>query len=210
MKDGEITLIMIKELRAKTGAGVMDCKNALLESKGNLEKAAIHLHQQGLATVAKRAKKITSEGLVESYVHYGGKIGVLVEVNCETDFVAKTDEFQIFAHDIAMHVAASNPFYLRREDIPAEILKKEKKIQQAEAKGPGKSKKVQDKLVEGRMEKFFSEVCLLDQLFIKNTELSIGQLLNEMIAKLKENITIRRFVRYQLGENLTPEANEKA
>ncbi|UCD83756.1 MAG: translation elongation factor Ts [Deltaproteobacteria bacterium] len=206
----EIEISMIKELRAKTGAGVMDCKNALLESKGNMEQAVVHLHEKGLATVAKRARKITSEGLVESYVHFGGKIGVLVEVNCETEFVAKTKEFQVFAHDIAMHIAASNPFYLTREDVPEEVLEKEKEIYRAEAKGKGKPENVMEKIVEGKMEKFYSEACLMDQPFIKDTELTINQLLNEMIGKLKENITISRFVRYQLGENLKPEVDEEA
>ncbi len=205
----EIKISMIKELRAKTGAGVMDCKSALLESKGDLEKATIYLHKKGLATIAKRAKKVTSEGLVESYVHFGGKIGVLVEINCETDFVAKTPEFQVFSHDIAMHIAASNPLYLKKEDIPPKVLKKEKEIYRAEPKGKGKPENIVKKIVEGKIEKFYSEVCLMDQLFIKNTDLTIGQLINEMIAKLKENITLRRFVRYQLGEKLTPKANEK-
>lgn len=206
----EIKISMLKELRAKTGAGVMDCKNALVESKGDLEQAVIHIYQQGLATVTKRAKKVTSEGLVESYVHFGGKIGVLAEINCETDFVAKTPDFQVFAHDIAMHIAASNPLYLKRDDIPPEVLEKEKEIYRAEAKGLGKPEKIVGKIVEGKTEKFFSEVCLIDQLFIKNTDLTIGQLVNEMIAKLKENVAIRRFVRYQLGRDLTPEADEKA
>jgi elongation factor Ts len=198
----EISAELVKKLRAKTGAGVMDCKIALQEAQGDPEKAIEILKKKGLAAAAKKADRIATEGLIGSYIHAGGKIGVLLEVNCETDFVARTEEFQTLVKDIAMHIAASNPSYLRREDIPAEILNKEREIYKAQMEGSGKPEKVIEKIVDGKMEKYFAEVCLYEQPFIKDTDKTIRDLINEYIAKFGENINIRRFVRFQLGEGI--------
>lgn len=197
-----ISASLVKELREKTGAGMLDCKKALEEAGGDLDKASEILRERGLAAAAKKAGRIATEGLVESYIHGGGRIGVLVEVNCETDFVAKTDQFREFVKDIAMQIAAANPQYLRREDVPAEALEKEKEILRAQALNEGKPEKVVDKIVEGRLSKFFEENCLMEQAFIKDPDKTIAQLVNEKIAAIGENISIRRFARFELGEGL--------
>ena len=198
----EISAELIKDLRQRTGAGVMDCKVALQEAKGNIEGAIDYLRRKGLATAAKKAGRITTEGLVSSYIHAGGKMGVLAEINCETDFVAKTEDFQNFVKNVAMHIAAANPQYIKREEIPPEVLEKEKEIYRAQALESGKPAKVIDKIVEGKLEKFYSEVCLLEQTYIKDSDLTVKEILDAMIAKVGENIAIRRFARFQLGEGL--------
>ncbi len=198
----EISVELVKDLRQRTGAGIIDCKAALQEAKGDMEKAIEYLRRKGLATAAKKAGRIATDGLVASYIHAGGKMGVLVEVNCETDFVAKTEEFQNFVKNIAMQIAATNPQYIRREDIPAEVLEKERRIFRAQALEAGKPEKVIDKIVEGKMERFYSEVCLLEQTYIKDSNVTVKEVLDATIAKIGENITIRRFARFQLGEGL--------
>jgi elongation factor Ts len=198
----EVSANMVKELREKTGAGMMDCKKALAETGGDFQKALDYLRQKGLATAAKRAGRVASEGRVGSYIHAGGKIGVMVEVNCETDFVAKTDDFQAFAKDIAMHIAASNPSYIRREEVTADVLEREKEIYRAQARDAKKPEKVMEKIVEGKLEKFYGEVCLLEQAFVKDPDITIQDLLNGLIGKLGEKIEIRRFTRYQVGEGI--------
>lgn len=196
----EITVEMIKALREKTGCGMMDCKAALIEAKGDREKAMDILRKKGLAAAARRAGRIAAQGLIDSYIHIGGKIGVLVEVNCESDFVARNIEFQAFVKDIAMQITAQNPQYISRDDVPDAIIQHEKEILETQAKREGKPEKAIAKIVEGRLEKFYSEVCLLDQPFIKDPKITIKDLLASLIAKIGENIVIRRFVRYQLGE----------
>ena len=198
----EVSASMVKDLREKTGAGMMDCKKALAETGGNFDKAVDYLRQKGLATAAKRAGRVASEGLVGSYIHAGGKIGVMVEVNCETDFVAKTDDFQAFAKDVAMHIAASSPLYIRRENVPSEALEREREVYRAQAREAKKPEKIWDKIVDGKLEKFYSEVCLLEQPFIKDPDQTIQDLLNSLIAKMGEKIEIRRFIRFQVGEGI--------
>ncbi|MCF6093806.1 translation elongation factor Ts [Microaerobacter geothermalis] len=197
-----VTASMVKELREKTGAGMMDCKKALAEANGDMEKAAEILREKGLAAAAKKAGRIAAEGIVDSYIHAGGRIGVLVEVNCETDFVGKTDEFKAFVKDIAMQIAAANPQYVSREEVPEEVLEKERQILRTQALNEGKPENIVEKMVDGRIGKFFKEVCLLEQPFIKDPDITIENLLKEKIAKIGENISIRRFVRYELGEGL--------
>jgi len=196
----EITTETVKSLREKTGVGMMDCKKALIEASGDMEKAIDILRSQGLAAAARRAGRTAAEGVVDSYIHLGGKIGVLVEINCETDFVARNIEFQSFVKDVAMQIAASNPQYISREEVPDGIVSHEKEILKNQTLAEGKPEKVADKIVEGRLEKFFSEICLLDQPFIKDTNKNVKDLLGEFCAKIGENIVIRRFTRYQLGE----------
>jgi len=198
----------VKELRARTGAGIMDCKNALKEADGDIDKAIDFLRTKGLAKAAKKAGRIASQGLVSSYIHAGGKIGVLVEINCETDFVAKTDDFQQFVKDIAMHVAASSPQYIKREDVPGAVIEKEKKIYETQARESGKPDKIIERIVSGKIDKFLSEICLLEQPFIKDPDKTIQALLQETIARLGENIAIRRFVRYQLSEGIEEGSEE--
>ena len=198
----EVSASMVKDLREKTGAGMMDCKKALAESGGNFEKAVDYLRQKGLATAARRAGRVASEGQIGSYVHAGGKIGVMVEVNCETDFVAKTDDFQAFAKDIAMHIAASSPLYIQRENVPPEVLEREREIYRAQVREAGKPEKIMEKIVEGKLEKFYSEVCLLEQPFIKDPDRTVQDLLNGLIGKLGEKVEIRRFIRFQVGEGM--------
>jgi elongation factor Ts len=192
----------VKELRERTGAGMMDCKKALTEVGGELEKAVTFLREKGLASAAKKAGRIAAEGIVEAYIHGGGRIGVLVEINCETDFVAKTDEFRALARDIAMQVAAARPEYVRREDVPAAAVEKERAILAAQAAAEGKPAKVMEKMVEGRLDKFFKDKCLLEQAFIKNPDQTVQGLLVEKIARIGENINVRRFARYEMGEGL--------
>ncbi|MGI6637963.1 MAG: translation elongation factor Ts [Desulfobulbus sp.] len=194
-----ITSQMVKELRAKTNAGMMDCKKALTETGGDMEKAVDLLRQKGLAVAAKRSGREAKEGIVETYIHAGGKLGVLVEVVCETDFVAKTDDFKVFARDIAMHIAAINPVAISREEVPADLLQREKDIYINQAIESGKPQQIAEKMVSGKMEKYLSEICLLEQKFVKNQELTVQDLLNELILKMGENISIRRFTRYQIG-----------
>jgi elongation factor Ts len=195
-----ITAAMVKELREKTNAGMMDCKKALTECDGDMEKAVDWLRQKGLSVAAKRADRQASEGQIASYIHAGGKLGVMVEVNCETDFTGKTDEFMTFAKDLAMHIAASNPLCVQAEDIPEEVLAKEREIYRAQALDQGKPEKIVDKIIEGKLKKFVAESCLLSQAFVKDTDKTIEDLLNEMRAKTGENVQIRRFARFQLGE----------
>ena len=196
----DIDASAVKDLRQKTGAGIMDCKRALKEAQGNVDKAIEFLRKKGLAKAAKRTGRSAHEGLVESYIHPGGRIGVLVEVNCETDFVARTQEFKDFVRDISMHIAAANPQYLTREDVPEEVIQKERDILRMQALEMGKPEKVVDRIVEGKMERFFSEVCLLEQAYVKDLDVTVGDLLNSLVGKIGERIAIRRFSRYQLGE----------
>jgi len=198
----EITSGMVKELRTKTGAGMMDCKEALAASDGDFEKAVDYLRKKGLSAATKRSSKAAKDGTIAQYIHMGGKIGVLVELNCETDFVAKTEAFQTLARDLAMHVAASNPLYVRPEEIPAEALEREKEIYRSQLVAEKKPEKIWDKIIEGKLRKYYEEVCLLQQKFIKNPDITVETLVNEMIAKTGENITVRRFARFQLGEEL--------
>jgi elongation factor Ts len=196
----EVSAAVVKELREKTGAGFMDCKKALAETGGSLEKAVDYLRQKGLAAAAKKADRVATDGAVGAYVHPGGKIGVLVEINCQTDFVARTTEFQGLLKDIAMQVAAANPRYVRREDVSPEEIEKEKSIYRQQALESGKAEKYIDKIVEGKMERFFSEVCLLEQSFIKDPDRKVSDIVAEAVARLGENIQVRRFARYHLGE----------
>ncbi len=199
----EITADMVKRLREKTGAGMMDCKKALADSDGDLEKAVDILRTKGQATSEKRAGKAANEGLIGSYVHKpGGKIGVMVEINCETDFVARTAEFENFAKEIAMHIAASNPGYVSREEVPEEVTERERGIYRQQALEAGKPEKVVDKIVEGKLNKFYADICLVEQQFIKDTDRTVRQILEELVGKLGEKIEIRRFVRFQVGEEL--------
>lgn len=197
-----ITAGMVKELRERTGSGMMDCKKALVESNGDMEKAVEYLREKGLATAAKKAGRIAAEGIVDSYIHGGGRIGVLVEVNIETDFAAKNEEFKSFVKDIAMQIAASNPQYVRREEVPEEVIEREKEILKAQAMNEGKPANIAEKMVAGRIEKFFKEVCLLEQPFIKDTDKTVQDVLTEKIATIGENINIRRFARFEMGEGL--------
>ena len=196
----QVSAAAVKDLREKTGAGMMDCKKALAESGGDLDKAIDYLRQKGLAAATKKASRTASDGAVGAYVHPGGKIGVLVELNCETDFVARTAEFQNLLKDIAMQIAAANPRYIRSEEIPSGHLEKEREIYRRQAMESGKPEKVVEKIVDGKIDRFYSEVCLLEQSFIKNPDRKVADILTEAIARLGENIQIKRFSRYQLGE----------
>ncbi len=200
-----ITTAQIKELRERTGAGMMDCKKALQECQGDMEKAIAWLRKKGMAKAAKRAGRSASEGVVQAYIHGGGKIGVLVEINCETDFVARTEDFQNFAKEIAMQIAATNPLAINKEDLPSEVLEKEKEIYRQQALDSGKPEKVVEKIVEGKLNKFYEQTCLLEQPYIRDDKIKIKDLLNELVAKTGEKIVIRRFVRFQLGEKSADE-----
>lgn len=195
-----ISAAQVKELREKTGAPMMDCKQALTEAKGNLEDAVVLLRKKGVSVAAKKATRVTSEGSVASYIHAGGKIGVLVEINCESDFVARTDDFKELVHDIAMHITASDPRFVRKEDVTPEAYEREKEICRAQAAATGKPPQVVEKIVAGKMEKFYEEVCLLDQPFIKDQTISISQLIAAKVGKLGENIAVRRFARFKVGD----------
>jgi len=197
-----ISATLVKQLREKTGAGMMDCKQALVECDADMDKAVDFLRKKGLATAQKRAGRAMTEGTVQSYIHMGGKLGVMVEINCETDFVAKNEDFLDFAKNIAMHIAATNPLGIRPEDVSQEVVNREKEIYQAQALEMGKPENVVPKIVEGKMNKFFKDNCLLNQPYVRDPELSVEDLLNELIAKIGENISIRRFVRFQTGEDL--------
>ncbi|MFZ5974739.1 MAG: translation elongation factor Ts [Bacillota bacterium] len=202
-----VTAASVKELRERTGAGMMDCKKALVEAEGDMEKAVDILREKGLAAVAKKAGRIAAEGIVESYIHMGGKIGVLVEINCETDFVAKTDEFKELARDIAMQIAAANPQVVSREEVLQADIEKEKEILRAQALNEGKPEKIVDKMVEGRIDKYYKEVCLMEQPFVKNTDMTVTDLINEKTMKIGEKISIRRFARFAMGEGLEKRAD---
>jgi elongation factor Ts len=197
----KISADMVKQLREKTAAGIMDCKEALGECDADMDKAVEYLRKKGLATAAKRAGREMSEGLVHAYIHTGGKIGVLVEVNCETDFVARNEDFAELTKNIAMHIAASSPVGIRPEDVPADVVEKEKEIYRAQALESGKPEKVIDKIVEGKLAKFYKESCLLNQPYVRNPDITVADMLNEAIAKIGENITVKRFTRYQIGES---------
>ena len=201
----EVSAAAVKNLREKTGAGMMDCKKALAESGGDLDKAVDYLRQKGLAAASKKASRTASDGAIGAYVHPGGKIGVLVELNCETDFVARTPEFQNLLKDIAMQIAAANPRYIRPEEVPTGDLEKEREIYRRQALESGKPEKVVDKIVDGKIDRFYSEVCLLEQSFIKNPDRKVSEILTEAVARLGENIQVKRFSRYQLGEGAPQE-----
>jgi elongation factor Ts len=199
-----ITAEVVRQLREETGAGMMDCKNALVEAKADLEVARDLLRKKGLAAAAKKAGRAASEGIVGHYIHPGAKVGVIVEVNCETDFVAKTAEFQALVKDVAMHVAASSPLFVAKDEVPAGVLDKEKEIYRAQAAAEGKPANVQEKIAEGKLKQYYASVCLLEQPFVKDAGLTVGQLVQEKIALIKENIVIRRFARFRVGEPLGP------
>lgn len=196
----EISAEMVRKLREETGAGMMDCKSALVEASGDVEKARDVLRKKGLAAAAKKAGRATSEGIVGTYIHPGARIGVLVEVNCETDFVAKTPEFQTLVKEIAMHIAATNPLYVTKEEVPGNVLDKEKEIYKAQAAAAGKPAAVQEKIAEGKLKQYLSEVCLLEQPFVRENDKTVGQLISEKIGLIKENIVVRRFARFKVGE----------
>jgi len=198
----EISAALVRELREKTGAGMMDCKKALLESAGDMEKAVDYLRQKGLALASRKESRAAAEGLVGSYIHGGGRIGVLVELNCETDFVARTPEFQDLLKDVAMQIAAANPRYIRREDVPEDELEREHQIYHQQAIESGKPEKIVGKIVDGKMERFYSEVCLLEQEFIKDPDRQVGDLIKEVVARLGENVQVKRFTRYHIGEGV--------
>ncbi len=198
----EINAELVKKLREKTGVGLMDCKEALKNAAGDMEKAIEYLREKGLAKLQKRMGKVASEGVIASYIHTGAKVGTMVEVNCETDFVANTKEFQEFAKDIAMQITASNPIYVKREDVPEDAKEKEKNIYRRQAIESGKPEKIIDKIADGKMEKFYQEVCLIEQSFIKNQDITVKELLEELIVKMGEKIIVNRFVRFQLGETI--------
>jgi len=204
----EISAQLVKQLRERTGAGMMECKSALTEAKGDLSEAEVVLRKRGIASASKKSARVTKQGMVGSYIHPGSQLGVLVEVNCESDFVARTDEFKHLVHDIAMQIAAADPQFVRREDVTPALLEKEKRIERERALAEGKPEKVVDKIVEGRMSKFYEAMCLYDQPFIKENTLSVGQLIATKIAKTGENITVSRFVRFKLGEG-APSAGEQ-
>jgi elongation factor Ts len=206
----EITAVNVKDLREKTGAGMMDCKNALVEAKGDMEGAIVILRKKGLASAQKKASRIAAEGMVGHYIHAGGKLGVLVEVNCETDFAARSADFQALVKDIAMHIAAQNPLYVRREDVPAEELNKEKEIYKDQARASGKPEHIIDKIAEGKLESYYQMSCLYDQAFVKDPNLTVQQLINNAVGKIGENIRVRRFTRYKTGEGLEKRSTDLA
>lgn len=201
----EITAQLVKELRDRTGAGMMECKSALKEANGVVSEAEVVLRKKGIASASKKSSRITKQGLVATYIHHGGQLGVLIEVNCESDFVARTDDFQELVHDVAMHIAAADPQFIRKEDVSEAALAKEKDIQKARAMNEGKPEKVAEKIVEGRMAKFYEEVCLYEQPFVKESTISVDQLIKTKIAKLGENISVARFVRFKVGETASAE-----
>jgi|SRR5579871_280671 len=202
----EITAQLVKDLRDRTSAGMMECKKALVEAKGDIGEAEVLLRKWGIASAGKKASRVTKQGLIGSYIHHGGQLGVLVEINCESDFVARTDDFKELVHDVAMHIAAADPRFIRKEDVTPEVLAQERDIARSRALNEGKPEKVVDKIVEGRLQKFYEEVCLLEQPFVKEATLSVGQLVKTKIAKLGENIGIARFVRFKVGDVAAAEA----
>ncbi|MEX2260569.1 MAG: translation elongation factor Ts [Bryobacteraceae bacterium] len=200
----EITAQLVKQLRERTGAGMMECKSALVEAKGDLAEAEVVLRKRGIASAGKKASRATRQGLVGTYIHHGGQLGVMVEVNCESDFVARTDEFQVLVHDIAMHIAAADPQFIHKEDVTAASLDKERDIQRARALAEGKKPEIVDKVVEGRLNKFYEEVCLYEQPFVKENSLTVGQLIATKIAKIGENVGVSRFIRFKVGDGQPP------
>jgi elongation factor Ts len=202
----EITAQLVKQLRERTGAGMMECKSALVEADGDIGAAEVILRKRGIASASKKSARVTKQGLIGTYVHAGGQLGVLVEVNCESDFVARTEDFKELVHDLAMHIAAADPRYISKDDVPGAALDKEREIQRGRALFEGKPPNVVDRIVEGRMGKFYEEVCLLEQPFVKEATLTVGQLIKTKIAKLKENITVSRFIRYKVGDVAAVEA----
>lgn len=206
----EVTPVLVKDLRERTGAGIMECKKALVEAKGDIGEAEVLLRKWGIASAGKKASRATKQGLIGSYIHHGGQLGVLVEVNCESDFVARTDDFKELVHDLAMHIAAADPRFIRKEDVTPDVLNQEKEIARARALNEGKPEKVVDKIVEGRLQKFYEEVCLLEQPFVKEATLTVGQLVKTKIAKLGENIGVARFVRFKVGDVAAVEAGDGA
>jgi elongation factor Ts len=205
----EITAVLVKDLRERTGAGMMECKRALVEAQGDLGGAEVLLRKWGQSSAGKKAGRATRQGLIGSYIHAGGQLGVLVEINCESDFVARTDDFKTLVHDVAMHIAAADPRYLRRQDVPEAVLEKEKEIARDRARLEGKPEKVLDRIIEGRIAKFYEEVCLLDQPFVKEATVTIEQLVKAKIAKLGENIGIARFARFKVGDAASAEAGQE-
>ena len=206
----EITARLVKDLRELTGVGMMECKRALVEAKGDIADAEILLRKWGIASAGKKAARATKQGLIGSYIHHGGQLGVMVEVNCESDFVARTDDFKELVHDVAMHIAAADPRFIRKEDVPEDVLAKESDIARARAVLEGKPEKILDRIVEGRIAKFYEEVCLMDQPFVKEATLTIDQLVKTKIAKLGENISVARFVRFKVGDSQATESGAEA
>jgi elongation factor Ts len=204
----EISAKLVKDLREKTGAGMMDCKNALVEAKGDMEQAVVVLRKKGLASAQKKAARVAAEGMIGHYIHAGGKLGVLVEVNCETDFAARSEEFQVLVKDIAMHIAAQNPLFVKREDVPAEVLEKEKEIYKDQARASGKPANIIDKIAEGKLESYYEMACLYDQKFVKDPNITVKDLINNLVAKIGENIQVRRFARFKTGEGLEKRSSE--
>ena len=204
----EISANLVKDLREKTGAGMMDCKNALIEAKGDMDQAIVVLRKKGLASAQKKAARVAAEGMIGHYIHAGGKLGVLVEVNCETDFAARSEEFQVLVKDIAMHIAAQNPLFVRREDVPAEVLEKEKEIYKDQARASGKPANIIDKIAEGKLESYYEMACLYDQKFVKDPNITVKDLINNLVAKIGENIQVRRFARFKTGEGLEKRSAE--
>jgi elongation factor Ts len=205
----EITAALVKALRERTGAGMMECKSALVEAKGDLTEAEVVLRKRGIASAGKKASRATKQGLIGTYIHHGGQLGVMVEVDCESDFVARTADFQELVHDVAMHIAAADPRFIRKEDVTEDVLEKEKDIQKARALAEGKPEKMIEKIIEGRMAKFYEEICLLEQPFVKEQTLTVGQLVKTKIAKLGENIGIARFVRFKVGDSQAAESGSE-
>jgi len=206
----EINAKLVKDLREKTGAGMMDCKNALVESKGDTEQAIVILRKKGLASAQKKAARVAAEGMIGHYIHAGGKLGVLVEINSETDFAARSDEFQILVKDIAMHIAAQNPLYVKREDVPAEVLEKEREIYRDQARASGKPANIVDKIAEGKLESYYEMACLYDQKFVKDPNITVRELINNLVGKIGENIQVRRFARFKTGEGLEKRSTDLA
>jgi elongation factor Ts len=204
----EITAQLVKDLREKTGAGMMDCKNALVEAKADMEQAIVILRKKGLASAQKKASRAAAEGMVGHYIHAGGKLGVLVEVNCETDFAARSEEFQALVKDVAMHIAAQSPLYVKREEVPAEVLEKEREIYKDQARASGKPANIVDKIAEGKLESYYEMACLYDQKFVKDPNLSVKDLINNLVGKIGENIQVRRFSRFKTGEGLEKRSAE--
>ena len=204
----EISAKLVKDLREKTGAGMMDCKNALTEAKGDMDQAIVVLRKKGLASAQKKAARVAAEGMIGHYIHAGGKLGVLVEVNCETDFAARSEDFQVLVKDIAMHICAQSPLFVKREDVPAELLEKEKEIYKDQARGSGKPANIIDKIAEGKLESYYEMACLYDQKFVKDPNITVKDLINNLVAKIGENIQVRRFARFKTGEGLEKRSAE--
>jgi elongation factor Ts len=204
----EISAKLVKDLREKTGAGMLDCKNALVEAKGDMDQAVVVLRKKGLASAQKKAARVAAEGMIGHYIHAGGKLGVLVEVNCETDFAARSEEFQVLVKDIAMHIAAQNPLFVKREDVPAEVLEKEKEIYKDQARASGKPANIIDKIAEGKLESYYEMACLYDQKFVKDPNITVKDLINNLVAKIGENIQVRRFARFKTGEGVEKRSAE--